>query len=452
MGEGGDEQTAANNNGEKPEQKVRPIIINDVQPELKKSTTELSKIFKEWKVYDLIERVTLDKNKNLAVFAKSVSEAKELFEHPKFFQGNKKVNLKATESLPAAIFKEEVDIDELKANVSYLKSLGVADLLVIEPKSARLYADASQPKSNTVKLFFTSFKERDELVKTGLKLAFRVYKLEPSIRIMQCLNCKQFGHTVSKCNKNQKCARCNFEGDLHDEKKCTKAFCCANCNENHSAFDRSCSHYRQFKKEQLLKTQSGTKRATATSPSKDSVRKWSEAAKASDNSNAEILAILKRQEVSMKNHNSNMKNEILSVLKTTIETCHASIQQQVAISNVNTGLALHEILTKVLPDKAAAISHAVNEAYPKYSLGNPNTQPIYSLAQVHQTNAPINLVNNVQHLRPQTVLTIGSAGGQITQAFGNIQQQVSQQPQQQQQQQSFFVNTQTSQTNKSSQS
>ncbi len=29
MGEGGDEQTAANNNGEKPEQKVRPIITGD---------------------------------------------------------------------------------------------------------------------------------------------------------------------------------------------------------------------------------------------------------------------------------------------------------------------------------------------------------------------------------------------------------------------------------------
>jgi hypothetical protein len=152
-------------------------------------------------VHDSIERVTLDKNKNLAVFAKSVIQAKELFEHQKFFQGQKKVNLNSTESLPAAIFKEEVDIDELKANANYLRSLGVEDILVLEPKSVKFYADATQPKSSTVKLFFTTFKERDELVKTGLKLLFRVYKLEPSIRITQCLNCKQFGHTVSKCDQ-----------------------------------------------------------------------------------------------------------------------------------------------------------------------------------------------------------------------------------------------------------
>jgi hypothetical protein len=300
MGDVGNEQPTINNNSQKPNQKVRPIIIYDVQKELKKSTTELSQLFQKWEVHDSIERVTLDKNKNFSVFAKSVIQAKELFEHQKFFQGQKKVNLNSTESLPAAIFKEEVDIDEPKANAYYLRSLGVEDILVLEPKSVKFNADASQPNSSTVKLFFTTFKERDDLVKTGLKLLFRVYKLEPSIRIIQCLNCKQFGHTVSKCDKSQKCARCYFEGDLHDEKNCKQAFCCANCKESHSAFDRSCSYYRKYKKEQLQNIQAGSKRAIVASSSKVMVRNYSEATKASDNSNAEILVILKQQEVNIR--------------------------------------------------------------------------------------------------------------------------------------------------------
>jgi hypothetical protein len=439
------------NNNQKPEE-VRPIIIYDVQDGLKKSNTEQSRLFQEWHVYEHIERVTLDRNKNLAIFAKSINEANELIKNPNFFKGLKKVNLNATESLPAAIFKEEVDIQELNKNGDYLRLMGVEDIIVLEPKSRKLYSDASQPKSDTVKVFFKSIKERDEAVKNGLKILFRVYKLEPSIRIIQCLNCKQFGHTVSKCIKYKKCARCNFEGETHDEKQCRQPFCCANCNESHSAFDRSCLAYRKFKREQLFNIQSEKQRdnRATSSNNKFATRNWSNVTKASGNGNAEILALLNQQEASRKNDNNLFENKILSYLGNAIDKCHESLQQHIATSNINAGLALNEILTKILPEKASIITQAVNEAYPKYNLGQLNAQSIIPLTPTQQISTSINHINNFPQNRLATLPTINLPPSQFTQVFSSLQQQQPQhqqlqQPQlqqqhQSQQQQQFFFN------------
>jgi hypothetical protein len=207
-----------------------------------------------------------------------------------------------------------------------------------------------------------------------------------------------------------------------------------------SAFDRSCPCYRKHKNEQVFRMsiQSDTKRAKVASSNKDMTRHWSETVKASDNSSSEILALLKQQEVSRKTDSELLEKKILSYL----DKSHASLQQHLATSNINSGLALNEILTKILPEKANLIAHAVNESYPKFSLGKPNAQPIITLIPTQQANTIISQANNYPQQRQ--VMPLINLPGQFNQVFNSLQHQ--QQPQQQQQLQ-YFASNQNSQIN-----
>jgi hypothetical protein len=377
-------------------QKVKPIVIYGVTEELKNDQDKQAALYKEWGVLDDIQYIKLDKNNNLLVFAKNVSKAEELYKNSIFFHGLKKRNLNSFENLPAAIIKDNIRFDELNEHVAYIKTLGVVEAIELEPRSRRLYKDAAVSKRTTIKLFFRSEEERDALVYSGLRIKLRIYKLETCVRVLQCLKCKRFGHTESKCSDPRRCARCSLEGDNHEESSCSNSFKCANCKKDHSAFDRFCQEYLNHKKDQLVEHKSKKLQQTVSlhgnsEPPKGMTRLFSDMAKLTPNNNSALIDLLKQQEANRKSDFSEFKNEMFKFFDEKTEKVYERIdnldiklQNSIAQTNHNTGTALHEVLSRVFPEKSASISQAVNEAYQRHNLSILNTQPFPTLIQVQQ--------------------------------------------------------------------
>ena len=87
---------------------------------------------------------------------------------------------------------------------------------------------------------------------TGLQN--RVVHIEPphtqKNTIIQCtVQCKQYGHSKSYCNKSFICVKC---GGPHDTKTCRKTTNtpakCALCGGNHPASYKGCEHYQKLVK------------------------------------------------------------------------------------------------------------------------------------------------------------------------------------------------------------
>ena len=72
-------------------------------------------------------------------------------------------------------------------------------------------------------------------------IIFRVEEFKTTPSILQCFECKGFGHKAPNCTKNQKCAVC---GEAHSHKNCPNKDQirpkCANCRGPHVANYRGC--------------------------------------------------------------------------------------------------------------------------------------------------------------------------------------------------------------------
>ena len=402
-------------------EQVRPLIIFEVPDDLKRDSAKQLALYRRLGVEERIKSVSLDRYKNLIVFANTVEDAEYLMKRKDFFEGLKKKNLNDNESKPAAIIKDITSGTIGEHYESVLEPLGVVEYIWLEPKSSKHYSDAPKPTFTSFKLFFSSIEARDNMVKNGLSIRPIHYRVEPSIRIVQCLKCKSFGHTVSKCQNEKRCARCAATDINHDEAACSAVFRCANCDQAHPVFDRSCKTYLHQKRAQLSNshikhqattTSSPTSSPTSTSTTVTSERKYSEIVQqvqANNTATGNVVQQLIDMEANRKKESDSLKQDMIAAISNGFQQvtreCNNYTSQMVAQS----GLALHETLARLFPDKAKDIALVCNETYSKYNLGSLNIQPMQQLLDPTQLT-----FSQQQHLQPQFTLA----------AFPNQQQQI----------------------------
>ena len=103
----------------------------------------------------------------------------------------------------------------------------------------------SRKPTTTVKVICKDKKNRDTLLRTGLRISFCLFKCEPAKPNdipLQCKRCNCFGHVMKFCRaENESCARC---GEQHPTVGCqSPTIKCSNCSSNHEATSKQCPIY-----------------------------------------------------------------------------------------------------------------------------------------------------------------------------------------------------------------
>lgn len=101
---------------------------------------------------------------------------------------------------------------------------------------------ASRKFTTTVKVICKDKKNRDTLIRTGLRISFCIFRCEPAKPNdipLQCKRCNSFGHIMKYCKaENEICARC---GEHHPTMGCqSSTIKCSNCSSNHEATSKQC--------------------------------------------------------------------------------------------------------------------------------------------------------------------------------------------------------------------
>lgn len=101
---------------------------------------------------------------------------------------------------------------------------------------------SSRKPTTTVKVICKDKRNRDTLLRTGLRISFCIFRCEPAKpneTPVQCKRCNNFGHIMKYCKAEKEiCARC---GEQHPSTGCQSTITkCSNCNSNHEATSKQC--------------------------------------------------------------------------------------------------------------------------------------------------------------------------------------------------------------------
>ena len=115
----------------------------------------------------------------------------------------------------------------------------------------RVKTGKNRSESLTLRLLIHDRRQKEKLVKEGLLIDHKKFKLETHVKstVKQCFRCLDYGHLVADCTGSQSCTRC---GGPHQHRECTvdrDSPTCANCSKDdnisveerkHAASDRGC--------------------------------------------------------------------------------------------------------------------------------------------------------------------------------------------------------------------
>ncbi|KAJ4438275.1 hypothetical protein ANN_14214 [Periplaneta americana] len=122
-------------------------------------------------------------------------------------------------------------------------------LAVIHPgitRIKRIISAQTDKPTNLVRIFTKDITTADKLL-GGIKLAGRYYRVEPSHETIfhrPCLNCAQYGHTKTNCDKPKTCFKCGKNPDLCNHNRLSQIKYCATCNsDTHYTGQARCPKY-----------------------------------------------------------------------------------------------------------------------------------------------------------------------------------------------------------------
>ncbi|KAJ4428343.1 hypothetical protein ANN_24362 [Periplaneta americana] len=110
----------------------------------------------------------------------------------------------------------------------------------------RIISAQTDKPTNLVRIFTKDITTADKLLE-GIKLAGRYYRVEPSHETIfhrPCLNCAQYGHTRTNCDKPKTCFKCGKNPDLCNHNRLSQIRYCATCNsDTHYTGQARCPKY-----------------------------------------------------------------------------------------------------------------------------------------------------------------------------------------------------------------
>ena len=118
----------------------------------------------------------------------------------------------------------------------------LADLKNQGVSAAKRILKNKTTETKSIILTFTSSTPREKVRLVNVSLMVNPYVAPP----MRCFKCLKFGHTRTRCRKNNSiCSKCSGE---HGAGECSsKDLLCSNCSGAHNSFDRNCPKYLEVK-------------------------------------------------------------------------------------------------------------------------------------------------------------------------------------------------------------
>lgn len=91
-----------------------------------------------------------------------------------------------------------------------------------------------------------------------IELGYEISEVRPYIPApLKCLQCFQFGHSSSRCDKNKKCINCGDDYHTQDNEKCTRTVRCVNCKSmEHNSISKKCPVFIKENEIQHIKVKS----------------------------------------------------------------------------------------------------------------------------------------------------------------------------------------------------
>ena len=138
---------------------------------------------------------------------------------------------------------KEIDIDDTHF-FSNLKQQGIS--------SVERLLNRTKQKTSIIRVTIENKSVEDQVLQRGIRIGYTNYRLTPEIRIMQCYNCQQVGHTAANCKHEAKCMKC---GGNHMSKDCSSSsLVCVNCRGNHAACSRLCPYLKEAEQTKIVNT------------------------------------------------------------------------------------------------------------------------------------------------------------------------------------------------------
>jgi hypothetical protein len=246
-------------------EKIAPILVYSIcDPQVKDYSAKRKRVSDEIeKCKNIsIQHLQITTNNNLLIFVDDEKHKQVILNNDSFFPNSKKLDLGAREARPFVLLKG-ISFDELANSNFDLKQIGVEDSSPVLNKENK--------QLNIVKLFVKDAAAKATLVaRKTIKIGLFNFSVEdPRGGIIQCRNCKKFGHSESKCRGKYVCPTC---GEQHD----SNAACssnqkkCANCGNDHSAFYKGCSAFQKAKTSKKSNPPVGATTSSSSSFSKTS--------------------------------------------------------------------------------------------------------------------------------------------------------------------------------------
>jgi hypothetical protein len=180
--------------------------------------------------------ITLDTNKNKIIHLNDPTLTESLIKDQSFYPNLQKKILAADKRHMVLI--KGLTYETANENEKNLLSSGFIEIISLKNKFNK------EPKA--VKLVCKNYEHKKDILNTKLFLNNQVYKISPTINIVQCHKCYKYGHNKFSCTTSHLCGKCNQSN--HTSEKCTKyETFCVNCNlEDHESTDRRCPFYKNI--------------------------------------------------------------------------------------------------------------------------------------------------------------------------------------------------------------
>ena len=252
----------------------------------------------------LVKFYRISEKNNLVIFPTSF-EAKEKIEANKsFFKDFKIFDSENIDKRPMIIIKD-LSYDLAQSLQERLSDNGVTEVLEIKHRN-----QTDNRVIKKVKAVCDSTSTRDNLLKNGIILGYKLYRTELSFKQpTQCFKCFSLEHLAANCHsENHLCGSCL---QVKHDGKCTSNSKCSNCGGSHSSLYKGCPKYVAAKKSAYQRATTNEPALRKNTANQGFIRTFSDVTANNNNKNIEsMFEALMKQNAELK---SDMQNNLTQI-------------------------------------------------------------------------------------------------------------------------------------------
>ena len=251
------------------------VILEGVNPSIKKHPTRLSSAFNETKpnVELMTDGLRITASGDVLVKPKNPKDCNALLKSDAFpakcpLGDGVKARVPKSQQVTHQVVIKNVDIEVTQEEMDEILTRQNLPYKAVK----RIHSRQRDAPTTLFRLILKDEETKKRLLKEGINLDQMHYKCIPALedtrsypKVNQCFKCQQIGdHQTSECKNDQKCVLCSGP---HRKSECTATkdeHKCANCSLGHASWSRECRHIQKALNNQKTPTFAQIASATVT--------------------------------------------------------------------------------------------------------------------------------------------------------------------------------------------